>query len=533
MVSTDLMNPGTIVTHVVETRRGLTWRESIASLAFIIILAYLFGTFDRFPFDDEIVTLAFIEHLTPIELSATRLGLYDLHPPLSYLMFQLLYRLGLPLWAMRFTSLLMSGTAFLLVLDLTLACIRAEGRMVRLVTAVMFLTFPLLYGVGDALRWYPLLAVLVAGFFWLELRCGRPTIAGGALLGLGASTNFLALFPYLAFVAQRYVLQRRFKARVDGPFHLVMVAFAAPGLATFVFVRLDALHRGHPINHLEFSWSTLASAAALAQMGLGFLGGYRIGPVEVLLGLPFVALFVLAVGPLVLHRQRNEEASRDDEMTSNLRLITVVMTVLCLIFSLSTGFSEGRSLLFLAPFILACFALGYWRRFSATAWLPVCLTSLLLFGTALANARQSTAPFKRNFAIPFGEVTNFIAENVHGSVLYLGYEPVSRYLTRGDGYCTMFSLKQEALYRNWTDPEPPPAPCAQQGLDRFDTIVVGIWPPNGPPWGTVAAAALDYIREHRKLHSRAHFGYDRWATLKTRLTGVALGPWIMTIEIYN
>jgi hypothetical protein len=80
---------------------------------------------------------------------------------------------------------------------------------------------------------------------------------------------------------------------------------------------------------------------------------------------------------------------------------------------------------------------------------------------------------------------------------------------------------------------PGPAPCARQGLDRFDTIVVGIWPPNGPSWQTGAAAALDYIHEHRRLHSRAHFGYDRWATLKTRLTGVALGPWIMTIEIYN
>jgi hypothetical protein len=294
-------------------------------------------------------------------------------------------------------------------------------------------------------------------------------------------------------------------------------------------VLLEALHRGRSVIHLEFTWSVLASAVTLAQMGLGFLGGYRIGPVEILLGLPFVVLFVLALGPLALHWRRREEGSRSDEMTSDLAVITVIMTVLCLIYSFSTNFREGRALLFLAPFILACFALGYWRRFSAAARLPVSLASLLLFGTALANARQSAAPFKRDLVIAFDELTNFIAENVHGSLLYLTYEPVSRYLMRGDGYCTMLSINP-----TWFAVEPDLAPCArQEGLDRFDTIVVGMWPPNGPPWTPTAAAALDYIHEHRKLHARAHFGYDRWGELKTRLTGVALGSWIMTIEIYN
>jgi hypothetical protein len=417
----------------------------------------------------------------------------------------------------------MSAIAFLLILDLTLSAIRADGSMVRFATIIIFLAFPLLYGVGDALRWYPLFAVLVAGFFWLELRCGQPTIAGGMLLGLSVSTNFLAFIPYFAFAGQRYFLRRRFNLRVDGPFHLVMVIFAAPGLATFVCVLLEALHRDRSVIHLQFTYSVLASTVSLAQMGLGFLGGYRIGPVEVLLGLPFVALLVVALGALVLHRQ-GSEGRRSDEITNDLLVITVVMTVLCLIYSLSTNFREGRALLFLAPFILACFALGYWRRFSAAAWLPVCLASLLLFGTALVNARQSAAPFKRDLVIPFDEVTNFIAENVHGSVLYLTYEPVSRYLTRRDGYCTMFSVND-----TWFE-ESPVAPCARQGLDRFDTIVVGVWPPNWTPTG---AAALDYIHEHRKLQSRAQFGYDRWAGLKTRLSGVGLDSWIMTIEIYN
>jgi hypothetical protein len=528
----SVMNQRAVRSNAVEIGRGLTGREIMACSIFMIIVAYLFGTFDRFPFDDEIVTLALIEHLTPIELLVTRIGLYDIHPPGSYLMFQLLYNIGLPLWAMRCVSLIMSAIAFLLILDLTLSAIRAEGSMVRFATIIIFLTFPLLYGVGDALRWYPLFAVLVAGFFWLELRRGQPTIVGGVLFGLSVSTNFLAFIPYFALAGQRYLLRRRFNSRVDGSFHLAAVIFAAPGLATFVCVLLEALHRDRSVIHLQFTWSVLASAVALAQMGIGFLGGYRIGPVEILLGLPIVALFVLALGRLALRRLRqqgSEEESRSAELTGDLLVITVIMTVLCIIYSLSTDFDQGRALLFLVPFVLASFALAYWRCFSAAAWLPVCLASLLLFGTALANARQSTAPFKRDLVIPFDEVRSFIADNVHGSVLFVTYESVIRYLMRDDGYCSMFSLKPGS----WLDVEPELSPCARDGLDRFDTIVVGLWPPNGPPWTPSGSVALDYIHEHRKLHARARFGYDRWAGLKTRLTGRPLGPWIMTVEIYH
>ena len=220
-----------VESRILEPRSGLTSREIIICLASMIILACLFGTFDRFPFDDEIVTLMYIEQLTPVEFLATRLGLYDIHPPVSYLVFQFLYYLGFPLWAMRIISLLMTATAFLLVLDLTFAGLRAGERMVRLATVVIFLTFPLLYGVGDALRWYPVFAVLVAGFFWLELRCGQPTIAGGALLGLSASTNFLALVPYFAFAVQRYFFRRRFDFKVDGPFHLAMATSCSARLS--------------------------------------------------------------------------------------------------------------------------------------------------------------------------------------------------------------------------------------------------------------------------------------------------------------
>jgi hypothetical protein len=114
------------------------------------------------------------------------------------------YYLGFPLWAMRIVSLLMTATAFFLVLDLTLAGLRAGERMVRLATVVIFLTFPLLYEVGDALRWCPVFAVLVAGFFWLELRCGQPTAIDASRISWQlalASTIFTR-----PFLVSRYLL---------------------------------------------------------------------------------------------------------------------------------------------------------------------------------------------------------------------------------------------------------------------------------------------------------------------------------------
>jgi hypothetical protein len=90
-VSTEVMKLRYVESRILEPRSGLTSREIIICLASMIILACLFGTFDRFPFDDEIVTLMYIEQLTPVEFLATRLGLYDIHPPVSYLVFQFLY----------------------------------------------------------------------------------------------------------------------------------------------------------------------------------------------------------------------------------------------------------------------------------------------------------------------------------------------------------------------------------------------------------------------------------------------------------
>ena len=101
---------------VVAPRRGITRGECFGFLALAIVLAWPFGLFDRFPFDDEIGTLDLIARYSPSELLVTRLGDYDIHPPFSYLIFQILAYFGLPIWGMRLVSLIMSEIAFLLIL---------------------------------------------------------------------------------------------------------------------------------------------------------------------------------------------------------------------------------------------------------------------------------------------------------------------------------------------------------------------------------------------------------------------------------
>ena len=96
-------------------------------------------------------------------------------------------------------------------------------------------------------------------------------------------------------------------------------------------------------------------------------------------------------------------------------------------------------------------------------------------------------------------------------------EPVGAFLLRGAGYCLMTS-----------DLVPP---CAEQALNHFDTIAIAVDSHflNVPDVDIV----LREISEHRTLRTKARFGYDRWASLKSLLTRTRLDPWILTVEIYR
>lgn len=271
----------------------------------------------------------------------------------------------------------------------------------------------------------------------------------GMLLGLAASTNFLAIIAYLAFAARRYLHRGSFDLRADGPFHVALIIFAAPGLIAFAQIvgPSEFLQIGTPVS----------GVIGISHAGLGFFGGYRIGPIDIALGIPYLALLAFSLGSFVLQRLANIGSKDSNDLAQDLFIIFAVMGALCVDYSLVTGFSAGRAWLFLAPFLLACFAFGYWCHFPRLSFVPLVLASFLLFTAALANGRGSDAPYKRNLVIPFHEVTNFVEGNANGSVLYVSQEPVGAFLLRDTGYCLLTSDLPS---------------CAEQPLDHFDTIVL-------------------------------------------------------------
>src|SRR5262249_28000309 len=141
--------------------------DIVSSLFLFFGTSLLAGRVWRFPFDDEIFTLSRIERYSPVKL-LTR-GRADVHPPLSDLLFYGLYHLGLSEPAMRLCSLAMTALALALfqILALTLIAQRSRSAVVlptRLIAVLLFGLCPLALSQGDALRWYPLFAMLISLF---------------------------------------------------------------------------------------------------------------------------------------------------------------------------------------------------------------------------------------------------------------------------------------------------------------------------------------------------------------------------------
>ena len=160
--------------NYVATARAFCF--DLAATAFLFVSASVMaGRVWRFPFDDEIATLLHIEPDAARELIENFPATTDVHPPFSYLMFYGLRQLGFSDAAMRFVSLLLTFLALALcqILVLTWLSQRAEGgkpaSATRLVAVLTFGLMPLAVSQGDAIRWYPLFAVLIMSFVVLYL----------------------------------------------------------------------------------------------------------------------------------------------------------------------------------------------------------------------------------------------------------------------------------------------------------------------------------------------------------------------------
>ena len=466
----------------------------------------------RFPFDDEVYTLARAEMRSALRLLVIfpRTG-GDIHPPLPHLLFYGLRHLGLSDAGMRLCSLAMTALALVLfqLLALTWVAQRhgsAASLPIRLIAVLLFGLTPLAIGLGDALRWYPLFALAIALFVTLYLAGNVATqLCAGLVLGLAASIDLSAAIIVPPFLLYRYGLQRRFRWSFDLTFWLLAGLGGSLGFYTAYWLFADRLA---PV--LTMFNSGVVQAILIET--LGFFGGHALGVSQAWLVVPTVVIFAIAAYSAVDRTQPGKPA--------HLLLLMLVSSALMVL----AGFFQPRAFLYLAPAVAVLLTLFFDRQIQAGhAARTLALVTLVLVTSvsAVVNVNFGTHPFKRNAVIPYQSILDFIADNEKGHVLVASTDPVIPWLLEkagGDRCIYFFSKARRCL-----------APA-----QRFDTIFV-IAGHTGEDEARMRQfkSFLADITAGRSNVATLRAGRDEDAALKTRLTGIHLDEAILTVDYYQ
>ncbi len=470
----------------------------------------------RFPFDDELIALTQVERSrSALALIGHYLKAGDIHPPLSFLWFYGLNNAGLSEAAIRLFSMTMTATALGLshLAALTLLMRRHDGAppppASRLIAILTFGLCALAVSQGDAIRWYPMFAALIAVFVTLYVFGGNDAarLWSAVPLGLAASVNFIVVLVAVPFAIYRYLLQRQFNPQFDAAFAAVALLFAGFGVASAIAVvskRLAAVVQS------EFGHGVLS--AVLADV-LGFFGGAALGVGQAWIVLPAIVIAVLSI-----------VAALDRARPANPLHLLVLMLAAAAAMALA-GFAKPRSFLYLAPVLGVLTTLYfdslYQTRRAVAAWLAV--LSVMVSITAIANIEAGRHPFKRSAVIPYQDVLDFIGTKGHGRVLVLSSEPVIPWVMRHrrDDVCAAYLFGANT--------------CTAGGV-RYDSIFIvgGHAHASGRPRAMRALEARieAAIAGRRKIES-LQVGRDDDAGLKSYLTGVPLDRHLLTVDIYQ
>lgn len=474
----------------------------------------------RFPFDDEIYTLEAVERFSAFKILSIYLGGGDVHPPLQYLFAAALHHIGSSEAGMRLVSVAMTASALALfhLLALTLIARRNRGAVtlpVRAVAVLLFGLSALAVSQGDAIRWYPLFAALIAMFVTLYLAGGNDAarLWSAVPLGLAASTNFLAVMALLPLAIYRYGLQRQFRASFDAAYWLLFALFASLGIcaAYSVFVYRAGM--------TETQLGPSVVRAALTD-ALGFFGGGALGVSQAWIVIPVMVMAALATVAAVNRKQPADPA--------HLLLLIVMASALMVL----PGFAKPRSFLYLAPVMAALLVLYFDRQIrqrgaAAAAAAAVVLVTLTLAAsvTAIANINGGKRPFKRNSVIPYQNILDFIAANGTGNDLVISTDPVVPWLLRHrdgrDAGCVSYFLSVNGCFT----PD-----------RRYDAIfVIAGHSIRSRSTATIEKfdRAVDKAVTGRRKVATIHAGVDKDAELKSWLTGVPLTENILTIDLYR
>jgi hypothetical protein len=378
------------------------------------------------------------------------------------------------------------------------------------VAVLLFGLCPLALSQGDALRWYPLFALLIALFVTLYLAGGNGAarLWAAAALGLAGSTNVLAGTVAVAFAIYRYGLERRWRAALDLPFWGLAALCGSLGIYTVLSLLLV---RSGEIGG-QLGDGMLRSALT---DGLGFFGGAALGVSQAWIVMPAAAIAGLAL-LAAIDRQRPDDPAH----LLLLMLGAAALTIL-------PGFDRPRSFLYLAPAVALLLTLLVDRQLRQGRLgraLPFAV--LLLAGNvgAIANIKHNAHPFKRAAVIPYQSIMDFIDGNGAGRVLVVSTDPVVPWVLsrRHDGArCTGYFLQARS--------------CLDGG-QHYDSIFVIHGHSDKSNNAALMRRFLAFTGEAtagRRKIATLFAGRDDDAPLKNRLTGVALDKTLLTVDLYR
>jgi hypothetical protein len=470
----------------------------------------------RFPFDDETYTLSAINSNSVATLTA-HIVTGDVHPPLSYLFFYaLLHYLGLGESAMRLCSLVMTALALTLFHLLALTLIARRGLdavpfSTRLIAVLLFGLCPLAISQGDALRWYPLFAMLISLFVILYLVGGNNAarLWSAVPLGIAASTSLLSAIVIPPFILYRYALQRQFRASFDLIYWSIVLCFGSLGIfsAYWLFVNDFNLVGTQLINGIV--------QAALTDL-LGFFGGGALGISQAWIIVPTVVVSAIAAF--------SETNRKDPANPVHLFLLMLAATVVIVVL----GFNKPRSFLYLAPVLAVVLTLFLDRqtRERNAGFAVLLIASLLACPVgAIANLKYGTRPFKRNMAIPYQSIVDFIRTNEKGRVLIVSTDPVIPWVLRH---------QYESRDRCVTYFVDPTSCLATDQLYETVFVITGHSDKdtNFALMREFNSAVYEMTAKRRKA-AIIHAGVDEDADIKTWLTGVPLDKYIISVDLYQ
>jgi len=141
---------------------------------------------------------------------------------------------------------------------------------------------------------------------------------------------------------------------------------------------------------------------------------------------------------------------------------------------------------------------------------------------AIANINSGTHPFKRNLAIPYQAIFDFIRTNANASFLVISTDPVVPWVLRtADDGCAGYYFEVTR--------------CLDSAR-HYDSIFVVSGHSDKSADATVSKQFSQLIAQAIAGRSKAaslSAGHDEDAPLKTRLTGVPLEKTILAVDYYR